>query len=54
MSKLKDVLFDAVDTMELDEFIDEMADLFGGDEYEARAFWYQMNVGSGVGIDYEN
>lgn len=54
MSKLKDALFDAVDTMELEEFIEEKADLFGGDEYEARAFWYQMNIGSGVGIDYEN
>ena len=54
MSKLKDVLFDAVETMGLEEFILECSNLFGGDEYEARSFWYQNNIGSDVGIDYEN
>lgn len=49
MGKLKDVLFDAAENMELNEFVAEHKNLFSDDEQAAANFWRSVNLGE----DYE-
>ena len=45
MAKLKEVLFEAAENMELNEFVAEYQDLFGFDEQAAANFWRSVNIG---------
>ena len=49
MAKLKEVLFEAAENTELNEFVAEFKDLFGNDEQAAANFWRSVNIGE----DYE-